>query len=289
MTAKTDENGIATFENLELGTYYIRETKQVEGYISNDYIYEVEVKEDGDLLKIEVYNQPTKMEFSKVDETNTNELPGATLQIIDKETGEIIEEWVSTNEPHIIHYLQEGKEYVMREETAPYGYTISEEITFIAGDGQKIVMQDMPILKTVKIVKTDSDTNEVIKADFKFGIYEDAECTKLIKEVNSDKENGTVSFEDLRYGTYFIKELKAPGGYQLSDKVIKIEINDRGTFANGELLEDNDSICTFTYSNKLIPKIQTGNEVNIMLLIGSLIISLLGIVVGVIILKKKNK
>lgn len=71
-------------------------------------------------------------------------------------------------------------------------------------------MQDMPILKTIKVVKTDSETKEIIKEDFKFGIYEDTECTRLIKEVTSDKENGTATFEDLRYGEYYIKELEAP-------------------------------------------------------------------------------
>ena len=85
------------------------------------------------------------------------------------------------------------------------------------------------------------------------------------------------------------KETKAPKGYQLSDKVVKIEINDKGTFADGELLEDNDSICTFTYYNKLIPKVQTGNEMNYALLIGSMIISLLGFTTGIIILKKNKK
>lgn len=150
MTEKTNENGIATFENLELGTYYIQEVGQVEGYVVNDYIYEVKVTTNGDLLIIDVYNKPTEMEFSKVNETGVEELAGATIQIIEKETGKIIEEWVSTEETHIIHYLVEGKEYIMREIISPKGYGIAEEISFIAGDGQKVVMQDMPIPETPK-------------------------------------------------------------------------------------------------------------------------------------------
>ena len=47
-------------------------------------------------------------------------------QIIDKETNEIIEEWVSTEESHKVNYLIEGKEYIMREITAPYGYEKGE-------------------------------------------------------------------------------------------------------------------------------------------------------------------
>ena len=43
------------------------------------------------------------------------------------------------------------------------------------------------------------------------------------------------------------------------------------------------------YYNKLIPKIQTGSEMNYILLIGSAIISLLGITTGIVVLKRKNK
>lgn len=147
---KTDEQGIATFDNLELGTYYIQEVGQIDGYVLNDCIYEVEVKEDGDVVVIDICNTPTTMEFSKVNETGVEELEGATIQIIDKQIGEIIEEWVSTKESHIIRYLSEGKEYIMKEIIAPNGYQIAEEISFVAGDGKKVVMQDMPILETPK-------------------------------------------------------------------------------------------------------------------------------------------
>ncbi len=85
-----------------------------------------------------------------------------------------------------------------------------------------------------------------------------------------------------------LKEIEAPKGYQLSSKVIKVEINDqKGTFADGELLLEDDSICTFTYYNEPIPRIQTGNEMNYILLISSLIISLLAITTGIIALKRK--
>lgn len=69
--------------------------------------------------------------------------------------------------------------------------------------------------------------------------------------------------------------------------MIKIEISDKGTFADGELLDDNDSICEFAFCNKQI-KIQTGDELNRTLLIASAIISLLGIVIGIVVLKRKK-
>lgn len=206
--------------------------------------------------------------------------------------GNEIDRWISSDTPHAVSGLIENEEYVLTEITCPYGFEQAESINFkVSTDKQTqlIKMKDMPILKTIKLVKTDSETKEIIKEDFKFGIYEDPECTRLIKEVKSDKENGTVAFEDLRYGIYYIKEIEAPKQYQLSDKIVKIEINDKGTFADEELLEDKDSICEFTYYNKPIPKIQTGNETNYILLIISILISLVGITTGIIILKKSKQ
>ena len=147
----------------------------------------------------------------------------------------------------------------------------------------------MPILKTIKVVKIDADTKEKITGDFSFGIFEDFECTKLIKEVQSDKEDSTVTFEDLRYGVFFIKELKAPENYQLSDKIVVLVISDDGVFADDVLLEDVDSVCAFEFENKQIPEIQTGNETNYPMIIMSIVLSILCMIICFVILAKKNR
>lgn len=251
-TEKTNNEGIAIFEELELGKYYIQEKMQVNGYTLNDTIYEVEIKENGDNFTITCENKPTEITFSKVDETGVNEIAGATIQIIDKETNEIVEEWVSTNESHIVNYLIEGKEYIMREISAPYGYEIAEEITFVMGDGIKVTMQNNPILKTLQLTKIDKDTKEVIKDIFTFGLYADKKCTELIQQVDSNAKEGTVTFKDLRFGTYFVKEISAPNGYILSEKIIKIEINENGVFADKEQIQENNSLYNFEFHNKKI-------------------------------------
>lgn len=288
-TEKTNSEGVATFENLEIGTYYIQEAKQISGYTLNNTIYKVEVKQNADILSINCENKPTEMEFSKVDETGTKELPGATIQVIEKETGNIIDEWVSTEEKHKINYLEEGKEYIMREITSPDGYEIAEEINFIAGDGKKITMKNMPILKSVRVEKLDKTTKEHIKSNkFVFGIYEDKECTKLIKQAGANEYEGTALFDDLRFGTYFVREIQAPTGYKLSDQVVKIEINKNGVYADGKSLEEQENVYSFVYYNSLFPVIQTGNETNYFLLRSLVVISLAGIIVGIVILRKKH-
>ena len=147
----------------------------------------------------------------------------------------------------------------------------------------------MPILRSVQVEKIDKDTGEHIKSNkFTFGIFEDEECTKLIKEAGANEYEGTALFEGLRFGTYYIKEIKAPLGYKLSDQVVKIEINDEGVFADGVSLEENNGVYSFEYYNSLLPIIQTGNEMNYALLLVIGAIAITGIIGGIILQKKKK-
>lgn len=148
-TAMTGDDSIACFNDLELGTYYIQEAKQIDGYATNDHIYKVEVTADGDLLEIACENNPTEIIFSKVDATNNKELPGATITVTEKESGKLIDQWISTDESHVIRYLVEGKEYIMTEIINPVGYEQAESITFTAKDGMKITMKDKRVPKSV--------------------------------------------------------------------------------------------------------------------------------------------
>jgi len=288
-TQKTNGEGIATFEDLELGTYYLQENGQVSGYTANNTIYRVRVNNNGVILMITCENKPTESTFIKLDETGINKLSGAKLQVIEKETGNIIEEWISSEETHTLHYLVEGKEYILREVEAPEGYMISDDIYFTMTDGINVRMQNNPVLKTLQLTKIDKDTKEVIRDSFTFGLYIDKECTKLIQMMDSNAKEGTVTFKDIRYGTYFIKEIAAPNSYIMSNKVQKVEINDKGVYLNNKELVENDLIYNFEFENKRIPEIQTGNEMNYLLLAGSAIVSVIGIITGVILLKRKNR
>ncbi len=90
-------------------------------------------------------DETTKAQISKRDITTDEELPGAKLVILD-ENSNVVEEWVSTDIPHIIEgKLIAGKEYTLREITAPEGYEIAQDIKFTVNeDGSitEVVMYD---------------------------------------------------------------------------------------------------------------------------------------------------
>ena len=265
-TSKTDENGIASFDNLELGKYYVQEAKQLDGYVLNDTIYEVEVKADGDVLTIECVNTPTTTIIEKVDEQG-NKLAGASLQILD-EKGNVIDEFESSEEAYEAKYLVEGKEYTLHEEKAPYSYQLAEDIKFTVKDGQVITMVDKKVLTDIQVNKVSSVTNKPIKSkDFEFTLYADAACTKVLMKANANKEEGTATFHDLPYGTYYVKETKAPEGFLLSKEVKKVVL-DENTQGIGD-------VYSFIYADSPIPtsQIKTGVDANVFLFFGTMIIS----------------
>lgn len=236
---------------IEGETYTLIEDYAPDTYVISNEI-EFTVTRDKETQEITMIDKV--VEIVKTDFATGEELEGAKLQVVDEE-GNIIDEWVSTKEPHKVKGLEENKNYKLIEITAPYGFEVAEEIEFTVTENketQKVEMKDMPILKDIRLVKVDSSTKEIIKDKFKFGIYEDAECTRLIKEVESNIGAGTVLFEDLRYGTYFIKELESPKNYQISDRIVKIVINDEGVFANDIKLEEQDEIYSFEFENTMI-------------------------------------
>lgn len=182
-TAITDDKGIAVFDDLELGVFYVQEKQQLSGYEKNDHIYKVEVKEDGDMLTIECTNR-------------------------------LIRSYVKVNK---VDYY---------------------------------------------------DHSDILKVA-EFTMYEDAECTKPIRTEKTDTKNGIALFDGLKYGeTVYIKETKAPAGYQLSDEVVKVVIDDN--WINGD-----DKTRTIIYPDKPLPGgvINTGNASQIMLFAGVFVIA----------------
>ena len=65
--------------------------------------------------RVVMVDKPTHIVLSKKKITNSEELPGALLQVVDKD-GNVVEEWISTDKPHeIVAKLVVDESYVLRE------------------------------------------------------------------------------------------------------------------------------------------------------------------------------
>ena len=185
---------------------------------------------------------------------------------------------------HMAQNLISGQEYALREVKAPEGYKIAEEQKFIAGKDKNVSlnMTDELILTDIQVNKVDSQTlKPILSKDFEFTLYSDKDCTKVLDVVSGNTTDGTATFKDLKYGIYYIKETKAPLGYELSTEVKEIVINDN--------LEGVGNVHSFKYLNTLLPVTitKTGDNQSLGLYAGLAAVSILGL--GYIILKRKRK
>lgn len=111
--------------------------------------------------------------FSKVD-AGGEEIEGAKIQVID-EDGNVVDEWVSTKEPHVVQNLEQGKKYWFHEEVAPGGYVYAHDIEFTLNpvENQHYTMIDVvhgvrkvdehgKLVKGAKLQLVDIETGKVV-------------------------------------------------------------------------------------------------------------------------------
>ena len=121
--------------------YTLTETKPADGYVTAESIT-FTIEDSSKAQKIEMKDDVTKVQISKTD-ISGKELPGAKLTILDKD-GKVVESWTSEEKAHYIEMLPIGA-YTLREETAPDGYLVAEDVKFTVKDTgkiQKVVMKD---------------------------------------------------------------------------------------------------------------------------------------------------
>lgn len=150
-------------ERLPVGNLVLIETMAPaeNGYVRAENV-SFTVQPTGEIQRVEMKDDFTKVEISKKDITNGDELRGAHLRITDEE-GSVVAEWVSDGQPRRIDRLQPGI-YTLTETAAPASYQLAESIRFQveeSGRIQKVTMYDAPV-GTFTITKMDEATNTAL-------------------------------------------------------------------------------------------------------------------------------
>lgn len=211
-------DGTLKIGNQWVGNYYLKELETLPGLILDDTIYDVSITKTDDTTKVisvaqEVTNKTTRTELSKTDITGDVELPGAELSIINKETGEEVVSWTSTDKPFVIAGLPKG-DYTLNEKVAPDGYVLStDSVDFTVNDNGEVAKAEM------------KDTYvDVIKKGPAGEVVYGSELSVFDKETGEVVDSWTVSKEDPQHKiknlvqdkTYVISESYAPEGYVIA-------------------------------------------------------------------------
>lgn len=260
MSAITDQNGLAYFDNITQGEYYC-----IEDFCPPEYLKTSEQKKIRCVSSSNIISDPSVME-----ESFYNELCGCSLSIhklgeqavtgkkgitykkiplegivfgIYQNFDYIFPSGESVAKNSCIGYMitdsngnaefkgkiPEGSYYIKELKTNS-GYAIDPdchffEITPKSNQEIKINCSETPLLNkllkaSVRIIKTDTNTNKTLKG-VEFTLYNDKK--QKVGVYKTDKK-GEILVEDLPYGSYYFVETKCKNGYYSTNNKYKFTL-----------------------------------------------------------------
>ncbi len=204
-------------ERIAAGTYTLVEELAPDGYLIAEPVTFV-VEATGVVQKVSMTDEYTRLKVSKQDLTSKEELPGAKLSIYDA-SNNLVESWVSSDEPHFVYRLKPGR-YMLVEETAPDGYYKAESIVFelsATSEIQQVVMFND--FTRLRVSKQDLTTKEELPGA-KLQLF--SQKDELLDEWISGNTPHFV--EGLAPGKYRLHETLPPDGYYLQEQDVYFEL-----------------------------------------------------------------
>ena len=265
-------------------TYTLHEVSAPDGYeLAPDKEFTVEEKEEVQEIVMEDIKSPTEItvKIEKRAESETGSyLPGAKMQLLDK-NGNIVEEWTSSNEPRtIVSNLIIGESYTIHEVEAPEGYEKAEDKTITIADTEEVqTFTIVDVKKPNKIVvqiSKYSDNNELLPGA-KIQLLDSD--NNVIEEWITDGNVYTVKKELTIGNTYTIHEEEAPAGYELASDI---------TFT----VKDTNDVQEFKMIDvkKLEPIVSPDtSDTRVIKYVLMSILSIIAIIIGGFAIKKINK
>ncbi|KGX84743.1 SpaA isopeptide-forming pilin-related protein [Pontibacillus litoralis] len=196
--------------------------------VATDYGQPVEPSQVGVYMNFEGALEVIKVDKESVTEGKTIFLPDAEFELRDAEN-KVVASGITGEEGKLTFDNLPLGNYQLVETKAPDGYHLSTEPidVQITGDNPvvQLTVENTEILGSVKIVKTDQATGEVLSgAEFEL---RDAE-NKVVASGITGKE-GKLTFDNLPLGNYQLVETKAPDGYRILTEPRDVEITANNT------------------------------------------------------------
>ncbi|WP_317312353.1 SpaA isopeptide-forming pilin-related protein, partial [Clostridium thermobutyricum] len=223
----TNTDGVASLNNLQWGTYTIKEIKAPQGYELNNNSQTITINSNNTSNLNEVVFKDSKilgsLQITKTNEDGKEKLAGAEFNISGPNGFNKV---VTTNTDGVasLNNLQWGT-YTIKEIKAPQGYELNNNSQTINIDSnnvsstQNLKFADVRLNGSIKVTKLGKDGVKLSGAEFTIT------GANNFKTVITTDINGVATLNNLPWGTYTIKETKAPQGYKLSDKTQTVTIN----------------------------------------------------------------
>jgi len=241
-TITTNANGEATSRVLPYGSYTVKESKALSGYMLSKEVFNIVLNEKSaqnvSLATRTVTNKKNSVEITKIGTDSNKGIEGATLSVKDNTGKEIFSGKTDKDGKITMTGIASGK-YTVSEKEAPEGYIKTEEVISFTMDEYGTVkgtttLKNEP-LKDVVIKKVDADNDKTVLKGAVIEIRDSA--NNVIAKETTDK-NGEITLEKLAVGKYYYREIEAPKGYALNDKKYTFEVTAKGEIKGDLVIKD---------------------------------------------------
>lgn len=204
--------------------YVLVEVQPAPGYSYSEAV-RFHVSRDGSIDQVEMRNRPTDVRLSKKQITGEEELPGAAMQVVDRE-GSFIDEWISGDTPHeLIGILHAGETYHLREKLPAPGWAYAGDVVFqvnLDGSVNQVIMRDKPT--HVEIGKAKESGESLPGAHLQ--IWDSH--GNIVREWTSGGEREVMIGSLIAGAEYKLVETQAPSGYEVAAPVtFKVAVDGR--------------------------------------------------------------
>ncbi len=221
----TNSAGIAESSELRVGTYYYQEIEAPEHIIIDTGIYEFKVTKDKEVVIKNLVNkyEGSTLKIIKVDE-NKVPLQGIKFNILD-ENKKVIDTIITNKDG-----IAESREltlgtYYYQEISVPNGIALDNTVyEFNVTEHGQVVIKNMINYFSkgnLKIIKVDTEDKPVSLVKFKIFNSNKEEIEEIITN-----EEGIAESSKLPLGKYFYKEVEAPSGFVIDDKLYQFNITE---------------------------------------------------------------
>ena len=230
----------ATSKDLPYGKYTIKEIEPSTGYLLNTKVYNAEIKQNSDIIKLTVDETPIKgkIKLTKQDSENKSCKAQGDATLIGAKFG------IYNKNSQLVDTLIIGDDCTATSKNLPYGkYTIKEiepSIGYLLNtkvynaevkknsEVVKVTVDETVIKGRIKILKFDEDNKnqnargQATLIGAKYGVYD--KNNNLVDTLVIDEKIQAIS-KDLPYGKYKVKEIEPSTGYEKDPKTYDVTIS----------------------------------------------------------------
>ena len=257
-------NSPYTVERLPKGIYSLEEIEAPIGYVGTASKITFEVLETGKVQNVNISNDITTISINN--KRLLVEAESGYKFRLEKRTGELVEEFTTTEEKYRSKELELG-DYTLKQVETPNGVILNDEKIYfsITNSNEVNIINFANDFTKVTISKKDITNSEEVEGAHL--VIRDSEGKVVEEWTSSDTPH---YIEKLPVGKYSLKETIAPEGYILNSSVVDFEV-----------LETGDIQSEVMFNSKPIEVPNTSSNITYIYLVGGILILIGGVLIYV--------